>query len=381
MLRAIVRLAPCLLIAAACAGDGGSGGVIEPPGRSVLVSGTQLALVPGETVVITALVRDGDGQPLPGEPVTFTSSAPAVATVSADGQVTGVSPGSVTVRATSGSASATLALQVDQGGMVGAAGGTISAFGGAVELQVPGGALAAPVAVRISRAANPLLDPTAVAGSIYLVAPSSLTFATPATLRVRFAPQEAPFGLPLGDLRLRRFASSAWTALAAGSADEGLQTAQAQLDRSELVSVGWVPPAQPCTSPESRQFDFWLGSFIATQGGVATGSSEITLAPGGCAILEHFVSGGVGRSISFYVPGTGRWYQTYIDDAGSRVPLEGMLVNGAMELRFPAWDSRVHGMTRWSAVGANVRQEVMMSSTNGGASYGPPQYDFLYVRR
>jgi hypothetical protein len=118
-----------------------------------------------------------------------------------------------------------------------------------------------------------------------------------------------------------------------------------------------------------------------TENGQPSGISDITDEPGGCAIWERFQSAGIGRSISFYEPGSGKWYQTYVDDAGFRLLLGGVFASGNMDLLTPPNGGQTHGRTRWSAEGNNARQQVAALSTNGGASYGPPQYNFLYVRR
>ncbi len=55
----------------------------------------------GQSQQLTAVVRDASGNILTGRNVTFTSSAPAVATVNANGLVTGVAAGLATITATS----------------------------------------------------------------------------------------------------------------------------------------------------------------------------------------------------------------------------------------------------------------------------------------
>jgi Domain of unknown function (DUF1929)/Bacterial Ig-like domain (group 2) len=58
-------------------------------------------LASGGTVQLTATPRDATGQPLTGRTVTWSTSAPLVATVSATGLVTGLAVGSATITATS----------------------------------------------------------------------------------------------------------------------------------------------------------------------------------------------------------------------------------------------------------------------------------------
>lgn len=54
----------------------------------------------GQSLTITATLRDAVGEPLSGRPVGWASLAPSVATVSALGVVTGIAPGTAEIRAT-----------------------------------------------------------------------------------------------------------------------------------------------------------------------------------------------------------------------------------------------------------------------------------------
>jgi hypothetical protein len=72
----------------------------------------------GQTVYLTATLLDANGVPLSGRPISWASSAPAVAGVSS-GFVTGIAPGTVTITATSGGQSATAAITVGGGGGAG----------------------------------------------------------------------------------------------------------------------------------------------------------------------------------------------------------------------------------------------------------------------
>ena len=107
------RLAPiALALVAACGGDDGT----EPPvATSISISPAQVDLSSfGETLQLTATVRDQNGQPIAGAPVNWAGSDNSVATVSPAGLVTAVQNGNVTVTATSGSASGTAAVTVAQ---------------------------------------------------------------------------------------------------------------------------------------------------------------------------------------------------------------------------------------------------------------------------
>lgn len=85
--------------------------VLEPV-ASVALSLSDVALAPGTSVVLVATTRNGAGAPLPGREIVWTTQSAAVATVGADGTVTGVADGTTTVTATSEGKSAQAAVTV-----------------------------------------------------------------------------------------------------------------------------------------------------------------------------------------------------------------------------------------------------------------------------
>ena len=68
----------------------------------------------GATVRLAAEVRDQNGQTMAGATVTWTSDAPAVATVNSAGVATAVANGTATITATAGDASGSASLTVAQ---------------------------------------------------------------------------------------------------------------------------------------------------------------------------------------------------------------------------------------------------------------------------
>ncbi|MGH7605963.1 MAG: Ig-like domain-containing protein, partial [Gemmatimonadales bacterium] len=96
----VTALAAAVL--AACAGERSP---IDPhPAASVssiTITPPRASLAVNETVELYVTLRDSSGDPLDGggRPITWTSAASGVATVSASGVVAGVSPGSATIRA------------------------------------------------------------------------------------------------------------------------------------------------------------------------------------------------------------------------------------------------------------------------------------------
>ena len=86
-----------------------------PIPSSVLVSPATVALVAvGDTVRLEAQVRDQNGNPMPAVAVTWSSGAPAVATVDPTGLVTAVANGSATITAGAGSVAGSASVTVQQ---------------------------------------------------------------------------------------------------------------------------------------------------------------------------------------------------------------------------------------------------------------------------
>lgn len=93
-----------------------------------------------------------------------------------------------------------------------------------------------------------------------------------------------------------------------------------------------APPA-PCSGPEFRQLDFWLGRWMVSwdpSPGLAagTGTNTVTREYGGCVVQEAFVGGPatgglVGHSVSSFHGPSQRWRQTWVDNQGGHFTLVG----------------------------------------------------------
>jgi hypothetical protein len=103
----------------------------------------------------------------------------------------------------------------------------------------------------------------------------------------------------------------------------------------------------PCSSPEHRQFDFWIGDWqVFTPDGKLAGQNKITREYGGCVIHERYSTGRgySGESLNAYDPTRGVWHQTWVDDAGLLLLLEGRWNGKSMVLEGQAPDAK--GVTR-----------------------------------
>ena len=76
--------------------------VLAPAPAVVEISPATVTLAPSQTASLTATVRDASGNVLTGQSVSWGTTSPFVATVSASGVVTGVTSGTATITATAG---------------------------------------------------------------------------------------------------------------------------------------------------------------------------------------------------------------------------------------------------------------------------------------
>jgi hypothetical protein len=95
-----------------------------------------------------------------------------------------------------------------------------------------------------------------------------------------------------------------------------------------------APPVAGCDAPEYRQFDFWIGAWTVTEGGQPAGRNRIEADLRGCVLFESWTSvdGGRGRSLNYYDRSSRRWHQSWIDDRGGVLELDGGWSNGSMVL-------------------------------------------------
>ena len=92
-------------------------------------------------------------------------------------------------------------------------------------------------------------------------------------------------------------------------------------------------PGTACDSPPRRQFDFWLGEWeVRNPAGKLVGRNRITRVHGGCALEEQWSgNGGVsGQSLNVYDVERDRWHQTWVDNTGGFLLLDGGYKDGRM---------------------------------------------------
>ena len=117
-----IRFRGALILVTAVAGltaCGGSDGVTEPPAppsvASVEVAPAAASLEIGQTIQLSATTRGTNGSVISGRTVTWSSSEPSVARVSASGLVTGESGGNAQITATAEGVSGIASVAVTEG--------------------------------------------------------------------------------------------------------------------------------------------------------------------------------------------------------------------------------------------------------------------------
>jgi hypothetical protein len=99
--------------------------------------------------------------------------------------------------------------------------------------------------------------------------------------------------------------------------------------------------ANPCTTSEQRQLDFWVGEWDLTwpgnkAGEVQHGTNSIRRVLDGCVIEENFSGESDmhlrGKSVSIFDTRSGRWKQTWVDNEGGYLDFVGEFKDGQMSL-------------------------------------------------
>jgi hypothetical protein len=157
-----------------------------------------------------------------------------------------------------------------------------------------------------------------------------------------------------------------------------LALAMAAQGQSKRKPPAPVPPPTPatqkgsvCASAAHHQFDFWLGDWdVSSPQGAPAGTNRVERLLEGCALQEHWeaADGSKGTSLSSYDAVVRRWRQTFVDDTGQVLVLEGEFKDGRMVLQGEKAMGRQKGALQriiWQQVGDKVRQRWDISQDDG----------------
>ena len=132
----------------------------------------------------------------------------------------------------------------------------------------------------------------------------------------------------------------------------------------------------PCSAPEYRQFDFWIGEWeVTTPQGQPAGTNSIQPILNGCVLYESWkgASGSDGHSHNMYDRTRGVWHQTWVDNSGLLLRIEGGLKDGKMVLSGETLTPNGPTLQRitWSVEDENgdVVRQLWETSADGGTTW------------
>lgn len=135
-------------------------------------------------------------------------------------------------------------VRIDKGVVfvVGSQGGSFATLDGGVQVSVPAGALTAPVGFTVRPAADPLPEPTLVPGTAFDVGPADVSFATPASVVLRYGDaRPQPDTVPAGRFRLHRLdleaSPPAWVQDYQSTSDLSAATVTGRLGQTGTIAV------------------------------------------------------------------------------------------------------------------------------------------------
>ena len=143
--------------------------------------------------------------------------------------------------------------------------------------------------------------------------------------------------------------------------------------------------AVPCTGGNYRQFDFWVGDwdvFDVENPAVVVAHARVELILNGCVLHELYegLDGHRGESFSIYDVTRDTWHQSWVNDHGYLLTIEGRMHGSSMNLE--GIDHLPNGNPRqvrgeWRTQDRGVR-EVAARSTDGGVTWAP-WFDLLFL--
>jgi hypothetical protein len=147
----------------------------------------------------------------------------------------------------------------------------------------------------------------------------------------------------------------------------------------------------PCSRPEFRQFDFWIGNWEAYGvKGAKAGDSRISLILDSCVILEEWTGTPnqgftyTGKSFNSYNAATKQWQQTWTDNTGNTTEFlrgegsDGKIIYYADKVAGPKGKTFMRRLTFTKLSNDKVRQFGERSDDEGKT--WATEYDLEYRR-
>jgi len=129
------------------------------------------------------------------------------------------------------------------------------------------------------------------------------------------------------------------------------------------------PQSGPCSAPEHRQFDFWIGTWdVTTLDGRLAGRNTISRKLEGCVIHEQWDGSGMrGESFNIWDRAGRRWHQTWVSSRGELLLLDGGFSGGAMRLSGESGppERRIRNRITWTPGPDDTLRQVWDVSRDG----------------
>ena len=142
-----------------------------------------------------------------------------------------------------------------------------------------------------------------------------------------------------------------------------------------LTCCAQSPVPGPCSTPEYRQFDFWVGDWDAFEAGSSSpvARTRVDRLLDGCVLREDYqdTSGHKGQSFTIYDASRKVWHQTWVTNRGELLVIEGRVEGNDIVLS--GSDRTADGKERlvrgaWRPVSGGVR-EFAARSLDGGKTW------------
>jgi hypothetical protein len=147
-----------------------------------------------------------------------------------------------------------------------------------------------------------------------------------------------------------------------------------------------TPVAVPCTAPEYRQFDFWIGDWDTFESGAkepqSVARNHVDAILGGCALREVYAQndGLLGESYTAWDPVRRQWHQTWVTNRGELLLLDGRREGRRIVLagadHTPKGERQVRAW--WQPDGDAVREHAEVSTDHGKT--WSPLFDIVFRR-
>ena len=137
-----------------------------------------------------------------------------------------------------------------------------------------------------------------------------------------------------------------------------------------------LPSMAACDDAAFRQFDFWIGEWrVQKPDGTFAGTNKIDKEYGGCVIHEHYLTGRgySGESLNIYDASRKVWHQSWVDNTGTLLLLEGGLKGKNMVL-----EDHANRITWTPNADGSVRQ---LWETSDGKGSWQTVFDGHYTRK